>query len=252
MDITSTHIEVSGHSLFVKSIVSEKLVSEVPLILLHDALGSVAQWGDFPEKVALNCNCPVVVYDRPLHGNSTSVSYGSIKAQFESEGDLLQEVVGKLDIDRPGLIGVSDGATISLNYAASYPTSFVVAMAPHVIMEDKIITGISRWMQRREEFEKKLVNFHGDQTVALIDQWYDLWQKADKEGWDMTMKLNDITCPVHIIQDPDDPYGSVDQVAAVLNRIIGSKPHLIKGAGHFPYLSFPERVINIIESMLVA
>lgn len=227
-----------------------KIDTFVVLVLLHDALGSVAQWRDFPENLARDTNCRVVVYDRPLHGLSDRVSYGSIKEQFDSEMELLHDLLCELGVKMPGLIGVSDGATISLNYATSYPTSFVVAMAPHVIMEDKIIKGINGWMEKRDEFEPKQTAFHSDYTKGLIDQWYLLWQKADRDGWDMTGELEKITCPIMLIQDPEDPYGSLQQIDAVGEKVDMSRVELLEGAGHFPYVQFPDKVIGLVKTLL--
>lgn len=233
-----------------KDVVPERLVRSTVLVLLHDALGSVAQWRDFPERLAQELNCRVIVYDRPLHGISGVVHYGSIKEQFDSEKEILHELLGELGVRMPGLIGVSDGATISLNYAISYDCKFVVAMAPHVIMEERIISGIQGWMQKRSEFEVKLTTFHGAYTRDLIDQWYLLWQQADRDGWDMTEKLDQVNCPVFLIQDPDDPYGSMMQIDAIRSELNEVNVELIKGAGHFPYLSHSQNVFAIINSLL--
>ena len=222
---------------------------KAPLVFLHEGLGSIRQWRDFPAKVAAATGRRALVYDRYGYGQSDVLREKKRPIGFMHDEALiaLPGLLDKLGIENPILIGHSDGASIALIYAGSHKTRGVVAMAPHVFIEPECLSSIEKIS---EEFEKgdlasKLGRYHRDARKTFYG-WADVWLDPQFEGWDIRGDyLPNIRCPVLGIQGFDDAYGTMAQLDE-LQRI--SKASLLKleRCGHSPFRDQPEKVLSAV------
>jgi pimeloyl-ACP methyl ester carboxylesterase len=226
--------------------------SEPPVVLLHEGLGSVGLWRDFPGRVQAATGARVIAFSRHGHGRSSPPPKPRTPAFFFEEArEVLPEVLSELGIESPVLVGHSDGATIALLHAAEHDVKAVVAMAPHVFVEDVCLAGIT---QIRADFESgelraRMARHHDDPDAAFWG-WAGVWLDPDFRDWDVTGAVGSITAPLLLIQGREDEYGTLAQ----LDRIEGASrvpvQRLVVSAGHSPHLDQPAEVVSAIASFL--
>lgn len=227
--------------------------SERPiLIFLHDALGSIPQWRDFPELLAMRSGLDALIYERRGHGQSASLN-GRRQADYLSYQALhtLPHLLRSLDIEEPILVGHSDGGTIALLFAAEHPAQMVITIAGHVLTEPMTLRSIRAAANQKNDTVRRLQKYHGEKTTVLFDAWTDTWLSPDFRDWSMEDALQKIHCPVLAIQGTEDEYGSEEQFHA-LSRALGKKASTvwIENAGHFPHLTHTEFVVNEITNFI--
>jgi pimeloyl-ACP methyl ester carboxylesterase len=208
------------------------------VVLLHEALGSVAQWRDFPEKVAHATGAAVLVYSRWGHGGSEAIEGRRGLRYLHDEAErALADVLRVLGIERPLLVGHSDGASIALLHAAAgLPTRGLVAMAPHVFVEEVTLAGLraARAAFETTDLGKRLGRYHRD-AIGIFRAWNDTWLDPSFRDWNIEASLPGITCPTLLIQGADDEYGSPEQLAAIARGVSGPcEVMLLPGIGHQP------------------
>ncbi|MCB9053901.1 MAG: alpha/beta hydrolase [Lewinellaceae bacterium] len=233
----SVHLPAEHHHLQVKQVSVSGSASSPTLIFLHDALGSIAQWGSFPEKLANRCRLNAFIYERAGHGNSSFLPRVRNKEYLHREAlEILPELLQQLRIQRPILIGHSDGGTIALIYAAYQQPTAIITEAAHAFVEEITLDGIRDALSRKAFLLPKLARFHGDKTEALFDAWADTWLDGHFQDWSMESLLPRITCPALIIQGSEDQYGTMEQVRRIVNGIgPGAEAFEIKQCGHIPH-----------------
>jgi pimeloyl-ACP methyl ester carboxylesterase len=244
-------ISAGGHALEVQWIDG----SEPALVFLHEGLGSIAQWRDFPAKVAHATGCRALVYDRYGYGKSDVLKEDRVGADFMHREalDSLPELLSKFKIQDPILVGHSDGASIALIHAgAGHAVRGVVVLAPHVFVEE---SGLKSIKNINEEFEtsglaKRLGKYHRD-ARKTFHLWADAWLDPAFRQWNIEQHLPGIKCPVLAIQGKDDEYGSMAQVAAIKARV-GGPCGLLKLApcGHSPHRDRPKEVLNSVSAFI--
>ncbi|MEE8407649.1 MAG: alpha/beta hydrolase [Acidimicrobiia bacterium] len=221
--------------------------SRPTLVFLHEGLGSVELWRTFPDDVAGAADHRGLVYSRYGHGWS-EVATGPRPLDFVDREalDVLPTLLDRLDSHRPILIGHSDGASISLVYAAHHQTEALVLLAPHVFVEEgglAKIRALGRQPQRDELIEK-MVRFHRD-PAATFSAWNDVWLDPEFKRWNIEQVLGQIDCPVLLIQGLDDEYGTMAQIDAIERQLSGPVERLeLADCGHSPHLSQPERTLE--------
>jgi pimeloyl-ACP methyl ester carboxylesterase len=167
----------------------------------------------------------------------------------------LPELLERFRIERPILVGHSDGASIALIHAGEIPDSVlgVVAEAPHVFVEDLTIDGIAaaRRAYRETDLRTRLARHHGPNTDAMFDAWADVWLGAQFRDWNIEHYLQRIVCPIMVVQGLEDPYGTTQQVEAI-RRGAGGKVRtmLLEGCGHTPHRERRTNVLDGIESFV--
>ena len=218
-------------------------VASVPtLVFLHEGLGSVALWKQFPRQVAEAANCPALVYSRLGYGKSAKLAAPRAVDYMHREAlDVLPEVLGQLGIETPILIGHSDGASIALIHAGAgkRPVRGVVAMAPHVFVEDITVRSIAEAKRtfQNTDLAQRLGRYHDDPD-ATFRGWNDIWLHPDFRGWNIEGCLADIRCPVLLIQGEDDQYGTVAQVEAIARQVSGPvETVMLPDCAHSPHQS---------------
>jgi pimeloyl-ACP methyl ester carboxylesterase len=225
------------------------------LVFLHEGLGSVALWKDFPGRVVEVTGCPALVYSRYGYGQSERLAAPHAVDYMHREAlEVLPDLLGQLAISDPILIGHSDGASIALIHAgaARWPVRGLVAMAPHVFVEDLTIESIA---QAKVAFDttdlpRKLGRYHADVNSAFRG-WNDIWLQPAFRAWNIEKSLPGIACPVLLIQGQDDRYGSMAQIDAIERQVCGPVRTLkLSGCGHSPHVDRPERTLQAIAGFV--
>lgn len=223
------------------------------LVLLHEGLGCVGMWKDFPERLAAATGCPIFLWSRQGFGGSSPMPLPRPLDYLERETPLVGRVLGEAGIGRCVLIGHSDGGTIALLAAGSGTAPGVQAvatMAAHVFVEDVTVAGIRETQRAWEEgdLRSRLARWHGDNVEGAFRGWCDTWLDPGFRTWNIESALPSVRVPVLAMQGADDQYGTPFQVDAIVRGVSGpARPMLIPGAGHAPHVDAPDTVIAAIR-----
>ncbi len=209
------------------------------LVFLHEGLGSIGQWREFPAEVARATGCRALVYDRYGFGKSEMLAEPRVGVEFMHDAALneLPELLENLDVRDPILIGHSDGASIALIHAGTYAVKGVAAMAPHVFIEDICIDSIAKAAQAFEttDFPSRLGKYHKNPRKTF-HLWADAWLDPAFRDWNIEEYLPRIDCPLLAIQGEGDEYGTMAQLDAIKRQVSGPC-ELVKlpDCGHSPH-----------------
>lgn len=240
-------VNIDGVAIAVKQ---EIIREERPtIIFLHDSLGCIELWRDFPQAICEMTDCNQVVYDRRGYGRSAP--FASIKrtnSYLEDEADFLQQLIKAMGIQRPILFGHSDGGSIALIAASKYPADVtaIITEGAHIFVEEITLTGIRHVADayRETDLKQKLQKYHGDKTEEVFAAWADTWLHPQFRSWNIENFLPGIGCPALIIQGEQDEYGSIAQVNGIINQVSGySEELLLPSTGHTPHKQAREAVL---------
>jgi len=219
------------------------------IVFLHEGLGSVGMWRDFPDRLAAATGCGALVYSRTGHGGSGPV-HGPrpVRYMHDEALEVLPGLFRHLELETAALFGHSDGASIALIHTGAHPDSVraLVVEAPHLFVETVSIEGIERITADygTTNLKERLARHHGANTDAMFRAWSDVWLRPEFRTWNIEEYLPAIECPVLVIQGEDDPYGTLAQVGAVVRQVRGPAESLIlPRCGHSPHSERPEEVL---------
>ncbi|MCU1502409.1 MAG: alpha/beta family hydrolase [Ilumatobacteraceae bacterium] len=244
-DATTTTVEVDGVGLDTLVLPAGDAHVGPPLVLLHDGLGSVGLWRGFPAALHTALGEPkVVVYSRAGYGHSGPAPLPRPVTYMHHEADVvLAEMLRKLGIERPVLVGHSDGASIALLHAgAGHDVAGLVLLAPHVVVEDMTIASIdaARAAYVTTDLRARLGRHHDD-VDRTFRGWNDVWLSPAFRSWNIEDRLAAIECPVLLVQGDEDPYGSLEQLDRIESGACGPVTRLVvSGVGHAPHLEAAE------------
>jgi pimeloyl-ACP methyl ester carboxylesterase len=226
------------------------------LVFLHEGLGSIRQWRDFPQKVTAATGCRALVYDRYGYGQSDVLAEAKRTVRFMHDEGLsaLPDLLLALNVQDPVLVGHSDGASIALIHAgAKHAVRGVVAMAPHVFIEPLCLQSIDKAAEAFEntDLKDRLARYHRDARKTFYG-WADVWCDRNFESWDIRGEyLPNIRCPVLAIQGYDDEYGTMAQLDEIARRVSGPCELLkLKDCGHAPFKDQPERTLSALSGFI--
>ena len=225
------------------------------LVFLHEGLGSVALWKSFPADVAAATGCPALVYSRHGYGKSETLTQPRAVDYMHREAlDVLPEVLNQLGIEKPVLIGHSDGASIALIHAGTGRQALrgLVVMAPHVFVEDITIRSIEAAKRAfdRSDLPSRLGRYHDDVQSAFRG-WNDIWLDPAFRNWNIEECLAGIRCPVLAIQGEDDEYGSRAQIAAIARQVSGTaRTLLLPACAHAPFVDRRGDTLSAIKDFV--
>jgi pimeloyl-ACP methyl ester carboxylesterase len=225
-----------------------------PLLFLHEGLGSVGLWRGFHQRVAAATGRRAVAYSRHGHGWSDPPSAPRATGFMETEAEVvLPALRTALGLERPVLVGHSDGGSIALLHAGVADVSGMVVVAPHVFAEPVGLQGVeaARRAFADGDLRARMGRRHRDPDVAFHG-WNDVWLSAEFRDWDIRPRLDAITCPVLGVQGTDDPYGTVAHVEAVRDRARGPVELLVLDCGHAPHLERPEETTAAVVRAVAA
>lgn len=234
-------VTIAGHRLECVRI-GPSLSAAPMLVLLHEGLGSVSLWRDFPEALCRQTGSGALVYSRWGHGRSDGLDRPrSVRFMHDEALIVLPQVLEAFEIQRPILLGHSDGGSIALIYAGSglgTPTALILE-APHVFVEDLTVTSISQLKARYEttDVRTRFARHHGSNVDSLFRDWTNIWLSPEFRAWNIEEYLKAVRAPTLLIQGLQDEYGTRRQVDAIASAIAGPTEMLVLDqCGHTPHV----------------
>lgn len=226
------------------------------LVFLHEGLGSIDMWKQFPDQLCQSTGCPGLLYDRAGYGKSSPMQKKwSIHYMHDYAFNELPRIILELIPQKPFIIiGHSDGGSIGLIYASEKPENLlgVVTEAAHVFVEPETIIGIRDATEayRRGKLDG-LIKYHGEKTAAVFNAWSDTWLSHGFKFWNLEYLLPSVECPVLAIQGKTDQYGTKKQVDSIVSNTNGPAEKLIiEGCGHAPHHVKGEEVLIHMEAFI--
>ena len=226
------------------------------LVMLHQGLGCVGMWEDFPEKLQAATGAGVFVYSREGYGQSSPVTLPRPLSFMHQEAQkTLPQILDTIGFQRGLLVGHSDGASIAAIYGGSHQDHRVgglVLIAPHFIVEDATIAAIAAMRKAYDltDLRARLGRWHAD-ADATVHGWSDVWLKGDFRKWDLTEFLAYIRVPVLIVQGEDDQYGTVRQIEIAQQECYCPvEVALLPGAMHVPQREAPEVTLQVVSDFI--
>ncbi len=247
------HVQAADCRIWVKRIEPGTASAALPrpvLVFLHEGLGCIELWRDFPETLCASAGCSGLLYDRCGYGGSEMLTGPWPLDYLEKESaTYLPAVLAACNINDAILIGHSDGGTIALLAAAvnGDPIRGIITEAAHIFVEDMTLAGIRKAVAAFEttDLKKKLSRYHQANTETLFYRWANRWLAPDFRSWNIETYLPKITCPVLVLQGEDDEYGSAAQVQGIVNQVSGpAASNLIPRCGHVPHFQARETVLS--------
>jgi pimeloyl-ACP methyl ester carboxylesterase len=221
------------------------------IVFLHEGLGSVSAWKDFPLRVCDAARARGLVYSRPGYGRSTprphSQRWGT-DFMHRQAYEVLPALLRVLGVERNvWLLGHSDGGSIAILYAARFASrvSGLVLLAPHLFVEEYGLVSIRkiRGEYQRTDLSQRLSRHHDDVDSAFWG-WNDIWLDPAFKAWNIEGELRSIACPVLVIQGVDDEYGTLAHVNGIARRVARAETLLLSECGHSPHRDRPDKVIE--------
>ena len=217
------------------------------LVLLHEGLGSLGLWRDFPGKLSKACGLSVFAYSRANYGaSSPSAPLPRPVRYMHDEALLLPELFRAAGISDPILFGHSDGASIAILHAAASPVRGLILEAPHVFAEEISLRSIAkaRDAYERGDLRSRLARWHQHVDAAFWG-WNGPWLHPGFRGWDLTGCLPSIRVPALLIQGDADEYGTLEQIEAIARGLRGRfEKVVLPAAGHAPHKDCEAAVLD--------
>ncbi|BBD77506.1 alpha/beta fold hydrolase [Hydrogenophilus thermoluteolus] len=228
--------------------------ANVPFLLLHDSLGCVGLWRDFPDRLAQTLGVPVHAYDRLGYGRS-SARNGPQPLSFiadEAQAGIVP-VLDALAIDRCVLLGHSVGGAMALTAAAIHPerVAGVVTIAAQAFVEQRTLEGIraAKALFAHPEQRARLTRWHGAKAQWVLDAWTETWLDSAFRDWSLVSVLPKVTAPVLAIHGDRDEYGSEVFPNAIAAGVVGPAEQVIlRDCGHLPHRERPDEVMTAITA----
>lgn len=232
------------------------------LVFLHEGLGSLAMWKDFPERLCAALDCRGLVFSRPGYGRSTpraAAEHWGVDFMHRQAYEVLPRLFAALAIDTaanpPWLFGHSDGASIALLYAARFPARLAgaILLAPHILVEELTVASIEKARQAylETDLRDRLGRYHDDPDSAFWG-WNDIWLKPAFRDWNIESELGGIRCPLLAVQGLDDEYGTLEQVRGIARRVTHAKLVELPDCGHSPQRDQARRLIELCAGFVAA
>ena len=225
-----------------------------PLVLLHEGLGSVGLWREFPAQLQAATGRRLIAFSRFGHGRSAPPARRRTPAFFHEEAlEVLPELHAAVEAEAPVLLGHSDGASIALIHAAHHPVTAAVLLAPHVFVEEMCVSAIR---ETRETFVsgglRERMSRHHDDPDAAFWGWCDVWLDPAFPSWSLEEEASRLTAPLLLVQGAEDPYGSLAQLDRIEARARGHVERLVLPGGHSPHLERGREVAERTAAFLSA
>jgi pimeloyl-ACP methyl ester carboxylesterase len=230
------------------------------VVFLHEGLGSVSMWRDFPQRLVDALGCRGLVYSRPGYGRSTPRAPDERwlpDFMHRQAHEVLPALFTALGLDTaedpPWLFGHSDGGSIALLHAARFPRRVggLVVLAPHIMVEDLSVASIdaARRAYADTDLRQRLARHHDDPDSAFRG-WNDIWLDPVFRQWSIADEIGTIACPLLAIQGVDDEYGTLEQVRGIARRVPQTRLLELPDCGHSPHRDQPEAVIRAVGSFM--
>lgn len=224
---------------------------ERPLIIfLHEGLGSVDMWREYPKELCNALNARGLVYSRPGYGRSCNYEPGtpwSVDFMHKQAFEVLPALLSALNIkDKPWLFGHSDGGSIALLHASKFPVSGLIVLAPHIMVENVSISSIEN---ARDAFvntnlRERLSRYHTD-VDSVFWGWNQIWLAPEFRTWTIKEEISTIKCPVLAVQGVEDEYGTMAQIKGIFQRVKQTQLAELAHCGHSPHRDQPQLLTQL-------
>jgi pimeloyl-ACP methyl ester carboxylesterase len=227
------------------------------ILLLHEGLGSVSMWRDFPQRVAGRTGCRTLAYSRHGFGRSgPRTRPWTPRFVHEEAHEVIPALRERLGIEWPVLLGHSTGASMALAHAGDgrWPVAAVIAMAPLTDVQRSNVESIRRARAHYEgsDWREKLARHHDD-VDGVFYGWNDTWLRPDFRDWNLRADLAGIRAPILAILGKEDEYATADQVETIRREARMAAAFeflLLEGCGHAPHREQPEAVLGAVERLI--
>ena len=232
--------------------------ASAPLVVfLHEGLGSLAMWRDYPRQLCTAAGTRGLVFSRAGYGQSTRRAADEkwpVDFMHRQAYNVLPALFAHLEItERVWLFGHSDGGSIALLFAAAFPerVAGVIAVAPHIFVEDVSIRSIeaARTLYRTTDLRERLARYHADPDSAFWG-WNDIWLDPAFRTWNIEDRLANIRCPLLAVQGEDDEYGTMAQIEGIARRVPRAQLLKLPACGHSPHRDQPQLLTAAVVSFL--
>lgn len=257
------HIDWRGRSVRIEHAWISPERRDAPLLLfLHEGLGSLAMWRNFPQRLCDALGCRGLVYSRPGYGRSTpraAEEAWDLDFMHRQAHEVLPALLQALHIDtardKPWLFGHSDGASITLLYAARFPDALAgaIVLAPHIVVEDLSIASIAKAREAylHTDLPQRLGRYHDDPDSAFWG-WNRIWLHPPFRQWSIEAEIGTITCPLLAVQGVNDEYGTLEQIRGIARRVPNTELLELAECGHSPYRDKPDPLIAAVQAFMQA
>jgi len=230
------------------------------LVFLHEGLGSLSMWREFPETLCRAIGCRGLVYSRPGYGQSTPRATEEVWApnfMHRQAHEVLPALLVALGVDTaanpPCLLGHSDGGSIALLHAARFPdrVAGAIVLAPHIMVEDLSVSSIekARLAYLETDLRQRLARHHADPDSAFWG-WNNIWLNPAFRPWSIEAEIASITCPLLAVQGLDDEYGTLHQIRGIAQSVPQTELLELAESGHSPHRDQPAQLISSIQEFL--
>ena len=265
---SSQQIKIRGIGLETLSIAPPAGADGPTLVFLHEGLGSVRMWRDWPARLCAQLGCAGLVYSRQGYGQSEPVPdvrgpsgqkegrrHGRLLPDYMhcEAFEVLPTLLRALGIERPVLLGHSDGGTIALLHASRSEVSGCIVMAPHVMVEPLSLQAIALARQAFEQgaLRERLTPFHANVDCAFW-QWNEVWLSPAFANFDIRADLPGIKAPLLAIQGEDDPYGTLAQIEDIAQAVPHTRLLTLPACGHAPHRDQPQAVEHAVTDFMAS
>lgn len=259
--VAFAQIDWAGRNVRIEHVWLNRDRRDAPLmVFLHEGLGSVSMWKDFPQQLCDALGFRGLVYSRPGYGRSTPrASDAPLGVDFmhRQAHQVLPALLQALDIDtaidKPWLLGHSDGGSIALLHAARFPqrVAGTLVLAPHILVEDVSVASIAqaRAAYVDGDLKPRLARHHDDVDSAFRG-WNDIWLNPAFKSWSIEDEIGTITVPLMAVQGLDDVYGTLEQIRGIARRLPQTQLLELPACGHSPHRDQPQALIDALAAFV--
>ena len=224
------------------------------LVFLHDGIGCLSLWRDFPARVAEATGCGAFVFSRFGYGNSSPIVLPRpVRFMHEEALQVLPELFAAATINNPILIGHSDGASIAIIYAATTKVPALILEAPHVFVEDLTVQSIALAGEdyRHTDLKQKLQRYHGENVDVAFWGWNQVWLNPEFRSWNIENYLPNVKCPVLVIQGEEDQFGTQKQVESISKQCSAPvETVMLSNCKHTPHREQPAQTFEAMVTFI--
>jgi pimeloyl-ACP methyl ester carboxylesterase len=240
------NIEWQGRAVRIEHQWLNTHLHDAPLmVFLHEGLGSVAMWRDYPQLLCNALGVRGLVYSRPGYGQSTpraADEHWAPNFMHCQAHEVLPALLEALQVQEPPwLFGHSDGGSIALLYATRHACAGLIVLAPHIMVEDVSVRSIAAVKEAYEntDLRGRLARYHVDVDSAFWG-WNRIWLAHEFRSWSIEEDLSTITCPVLAVQGINDEYGTLAQIRDIQRQVPHTELLELNDSGHSPHRDQPQ------------
>lgn len=224
------------------------------IILLHEGLGSVKGWGDFPQRLSRETGCGVIAYSREGYGQSSPLRSLDNMDYLHEEARRMALVLDALNIEKAYLFGHSDGGSIAIIAAAMLPQRVVSIFveAPHLYVEPETVKAVKAAGKAWDEgiLKKSLQRQHAN-AEPVFKRWYNLWTGGNFfHHFNLLPELKNVSCNIVAVQGSKDEFASPRQLQDIETLAQRARALWIKECGHAPHRQNPDLIVSLVKDWL--